>query len=331
VKVLAHDSLDAVGAATWTALHARSRLRSPFLTWTWQVEWLRAFAPSHRVETWRLEDRDGLVAVLPLWEVEPGVLQLVGGADVSDYLDLLAVAGREEEAWAGLLGARAAAPAVWQLHAVPAASPTVTVMPGLAGAYGLEAEVTVEERCPVLDLPRSWEAYLEGLPSKPRHELNRKMRRLEREVPDARVTCATTRDEVETRIGDFLDLHRRSGAGKARFMDTRMEGFFRRVAGSLADAGLARLWFLDTTAGPLATFFTLEWDGTVGLYNSGFRPDRAALSPGVVLLGYLIGDAIARGRRRFDFLRGEERYKYDFGPRPEDVCRVRIVPRVPAS
>jgi CelD/BcsL family acetyltransferase involved in cellulose biosynthesis len=188
----------------------------------------------------------------------------------------------------------------------------------------------VEERCPVLHLPRSWEAYLESLGSKQRHELTRKIRRLEREAADARVTCAATRDEVEPRMGDFLDLHRRSHTGKARFMDARMESFFRRVAGALAEAGQARLWFLDSPGGPLATFFTLEWDDTVGLYNSGFRPDRAGLSPGVVLLGHLIGDAIARGKRRFDFLRGEERYKYDFGPRPEDVYRVRIAARTPA-
>ena len=62
----------------------------------------------------------------------------------------------------------------------------------------------------------------------------------------------------------------------------------------------------------------------MGLYNSGFHPEAAALSPGLVLLAYVVRDAIGRGRRRFDFLRGEERYKYEFGPTPEDVCTVTI-------
>jgi len=70
----------------------------------------------------------------------------------------------------------------------------------------------------------------------------------------------------------------------------------------------------------------LEWDGTVGLYNSGFAPERAALSPGLVLLSHVIRDTIARGRARFDFLRGEERYKLEFEPRLEDVHRVVIGP-----
>jgi CelD/BcsL family acetyltransferase involved in cellulose biosynthesis len=152
------------------------------------------------------------------------------------------------------------------------------------------------------------------------------MRRLGREVPDARPTCAATPEAIEARMGDFLELHRRSRAGKARFMDGRMETFFRRVTAALADRGMARLWLLEASGGPLAGFLTVEWDGTVGLYNSGFHPDRAALAPGIVLLGHLIRDAIARGQRRFDFLRGEERYKYDFGPVPESVHRVSISP-----
>ena len=327
MKVQTHDRLEAIGPTAWDALVAASRLRSPFLTWTWQREWVRAFATDARLEIRTVEDETGrLGAILSLVEVEPGVLGGVGGADVSDYLDLIVRAGLEEEAWAALLEARAGERVVWDLHAVPSASPTVAALPRLARMCGLGATVETEERCPVLALPGSWEAYLGRLGGKHRHELGRKLRRLERERPEARATCLEDAAAVEARLGDFLDLHRRSRVGKARFMDARMEGFFRRAVAALAARGGARLWFLDTAAGPIAAFITLEWNGTVGLYNSGFHPDHAALSPGVVLLSHLVRDAIARGRRRFDFLRGEERYKGQFEPVPEDVCRVRITP-----
>jgi CelD/BcsL family acetyltransferase involved in cellulose biosynthesis len=325
VKVDSHEGFEAVGAAAWSALHAATRLRSPFLTWTWQTEWARAFAADRRLRLWRVEDGDGaLLAVLPLYEAAPGVLELVGGADVSDYLDLIARDGRETAAWAALLHARAGSAAAWTLHAVPAASPTVTALPALAAAAGARAEVVVEERCPVRALPATWEAYLASLSGKHRHELTRKMRRLEREAPDARVTVAAGAADVARRLDAFVDLHRRSRVGKAKFMDERMEGFFRRVLAAFAAAGAARLWFLDTDAGPIASFVTLEWDGTVGLYNSGFHPDRASLAPGLVLLAHLVRDAIERGRARFDFLRGEERYKYEFEPAPEEVYAVTV-------
>ena len=328
MKVLVHHRLEAVGRAAWERLRATARLRAPYLSWTWQSEWVQAFASDRRLEIRAVEDADGnLVGVLPLFEAAPGLLRVIGGADVSDYLDVLAAAGREEEVWMALLQARAAEPDVWQLHAVPAMSPTVTMLPSLAAACGLDATMAVEERCPVLDLPRTWDDYLASLPSKHRHELQRKTRRLRREAGDARVSVARRRDEIETRFGDFFDLHRRSRVGKERFMDARMEKFFRRAVGELADAGGAALWFLDLPSGPGAGFVVLEWEGTVGLYNSGFHPDRAALAPGLVLLLHLVEDAILRGKRRFDFLRGEERYKYEFGPKPEDVFTVRIGPQ----
>ena len=325
MKVEVADRLEAVGAAAWERLHAATRLRSPFLTWTWQSRWARAFAADRRVEVHRVMDGEGgLVAALPLYEASPGVFETIGGADVSDYLDLVAVAGREEEAWTALLEARGAEPVEWRLHAVPADSPTVTALPRLARACGLAAEAVVDDRCPVLTLPATWDAYLAGLGGKHRHELGRKMRRLEREAPEARASCAHRPADVTARLGDFFDLHRRSRAGKARFMDPRMEAFFREAVMALAERGAARLWFLDTASGPIASFVVLEWGDTVGLYNSGFHPDRAALSPGVVLLGHLIRDAIERGRRRFDFLRGEERYKYEFEPVPEEVYGVKV-------
>ena len=75
---------------------------------------------------------------------------------------------------------------------------------------------------------------------------------------------------------------------------------------------------------PVAAFLCLEYAGRVGLYNSGFDPARAQLAPGIVLLAHVIRDAIERGVPVFDFLRGEEPYKYGFGPSPEDVFNVKV-------
>lgn len=326
MKVEPVRDLDAVGAARWDALAARLARPSPFLGWTWQRHWVDTFAADRRVDVRTVVDGDELVGLLPLYEIEPGRWGLVGGADISDYLDLVAAAGHEEDAWLVLLQARAAERERWELHAVPAASPTVRALPSLAATCGLAAETVLEERCPVLDLPATWDAYLTSLSRKHRHELTRKMRRLERERPDARATVVATAAAVLARLDDFLALHRASRTGKAKFMDLRMERFFRSVLPGLAQAGGARLWFLEGDPGPLAAFICLEWGGVVGLYNSGFDPAHAALSPGLVLLAHVVRDAIERRLRRFDFLRGEERYKYEFEPLPEAVYAVTVRP-----
>src|SRR5207247_11329050 len=114
----------------WDHLVAQSRLRSPFLTWTWQREWTRAFAADRRLEIRRVEDAEGrLVALLPLHEAAPGVLTLIGGADISDSLGLIALAGRDDEAWMALPQSRAAGRAAGDLHAVPRTAPPASAPP----------------------------------------------------------------------------------------------------------------------------------------------------------------------------------------------------------
>jgi CelD/BcsL family acetyltransferase involved in cellulose biosynthesis len=327
VKVEVHGDLQPFDEERWNGLLDRSRLPAVFLTWQWQTEWSQAFASERPLQILAVTDESGeLAGLLPLYEETPGRLRIVGGVDVSDYLDLIAPDGREEEVWAALLAHCAAHRAEWDLHGIRAASATATVVPALAPAAGLTSTVEREDRCPVLALPKTWDEYLARLSGKDRHELRRKMRRLERELPGASSRAHATVDGWDEAMTRFLTLHRLSKVGKARFMDERMERFFRSATRRLAAKGWARLWFLEFEDTAVAAFLCLEHAGSVGLYNSGFDPARAVLAPGIVLLAHVIRDAIDRGFPIFDFLRGEEPYKYGFGPVPEDVLNVRVAP-----
>ena len=327
MKVDALPGWDGLDEQRWNGLLDRSKLPSVFLTWQWQTQWAQAFAAERPLHLLSVTDDDGsLGGLLALHEEEPGRLRLLGGVDVSDYLDVIAAAGHEEEVWHALLQHRAAQPVEWDLHAIRAASPTLTLVPALAAAYGLRVSATLEERCPVLQLPESWDQYLARLSGKDRHELRRKMRKLERDLPGATVRSYHEPDDWDEALSRFLRLHRLSKVGKARFMDERMERFFRDATCALATAGWARLWFLECEGAPVASFLCLEYAGTVGLYNSGFDPAQARLAPGIVLLAHVIRDAIHRGIPTFDFLRGEEPYKQAFGPISEDLFNLRIRP-----
>lgn len=327
MKVEALPGFGEVREAEWTALVERSGTRSVFLTWQWQTAWADAFAADGAVTVLKVTDDAGAFAgALPLYVDAPGQVRIVGGVDVSDYLDLIAARGQEREIWDALLHHRAGEPAVWDLHGIRAASPTVTLLPDLAEALGLTASLEREERCPVVGLPASWDEYLARLGSHDRHELRRKTRRLERELPGASVRSVTGPGDWDIAMTEFLTLHRRSKVGKARFMNEHMERFFRESTHALARAGWARLWFLDWNGSPVAAFLCLEYGTTVGLYNSGFDPAHARLAPGIVLLAHVIRDAIDRGVPTFDFLRGEEPYKYAFGATAEDLFNIRVSP-----
>jgi CelD/BcsL family acetyltransferase involved in cellulose biosynthesis len=60
------------------------------------------------------------------------------------------------------------------------------------------------------------------------------------------------------------------------------------------------------------------------VYNSGMNRDFSEFSPGWVLLGYLLQWANNQKIDEFDFLRGDEDYKYKFGAIDRSVVRMRI-------
>src|SRR5260370_2233535 len=280
MKVEVHPELRAVDETRWNGLLDRSRLPSVFLTWQWQTEWSQAFTADRPMQILAATDTAGERAgLLPLSDDGPGRERLVGGVDVSDYPDLIAPDGREEEVWATLLQHCATQTAAWDLHGIRAASPTATLVPALAPACGLTPSVEREDRCPVLALPKTWDEYLARLSGKDRHELRRKIRRLQRQLPGA-----TTRSHGEAAACDdamtrFLTLHRLSKVGKARFMDVRMERFFRSATSRLAAAGWARLWFPQFEGAAGAGVLCLQTGGRGRCSRPGFAPALAVAPP----------------------------------------------------
>src|SRR4029077_10638982 len=89
--------------------------------------------------------------------------------------------------------------------------------------------------------------------------------------------------------------------------------FIRRLFESFGPTGPLRLRFL--TCGERRIGAAIDFDDgvTLSYYNAGLDPDARDLSPGVVMVAQHVQAAIALGRRRFDFLRGDEAYKYEWG------------------
>jgi len=72
-------------------------------------------------------------------------------------------------------------------------------------------------------------------------------------------------------------------------------------------------------------YMNFDYKGRVMVYNSGLDPRfLQAYSPGIVLMGWLIQDAIERRCAVFDFLRGNEDYKYRLGGQDTRVCQLQI-------
>ncbi|MGW8194639.1 MAG: GNAT family N-acetyltransferase, partial [Desulforhopalus sp.] len=154
--------------------------------------------------------------------------------------------------------------------------------------------------------------YLQGLGSKQRHEVRRKMRRVN-EAGMLRQCIARTVPETAQVMDAFIQLFRRSREDKKEFMTAARELFFRTLAFELSQSGMLNL-FITTMDGELAAaIFCVELGKTTYLYNNGFIPRFRDISLGLVSKIATIRSSIEGGQAVYDFLGGTERYKYQLG------------------
>ena len=313
----------------WEELLLTARFKNPFLTPLWNEIWLRHFGKSLQAGVILFRDSGGALLAAGAFsksagEGSPKGLTLVGSQDVCDYRDIVIAPGKEAEVFSALGGFFGEGP--WgylELNGISEFSPTFQFLPPQMQPFGFDLTQEAEEVALSLDLPQTWEAFLEKLSGKDRHELRRKIRRLEREV-----AFETLRVEDGSSLSAgmeiFLDLHRKSRKDKAEFMTPEMEAFFREISARFQERGWLSLSFLKVSGKEVATFFSFDFAGTEYVYNSGYDPDFSRLSPGIVLAAYCIRQAIEKGMTGFNFLRGREDYKYHLGGKEEKIYRIRV-------
>jgi CelD/BcsL family acetyltransferase involved in cellulose biosynthesis len=271
------------------------------------------------------EDDDGTQVGAVAFERIDATLRFLGGTEVTDYMGPVGLPDRQEtvakELWAAL-----ASRDDWRdadLRGLPEDRPWLGLLADAAAGMGLEVEVVDDQNgvAPFLALPETWEAYLEGLPAKLRHEIKRKAKKLEAETGPYRIVTAT-RENLHALLDRFVELHRMSEGPKGVFMQPGMEIFFRRLGEAFGPAGIFRLTFIEVDGQLAAGTIGFEFGGTSSLYNSAFDRTWGALAPGMVLVGEDIRLAIQDGCHAFDLLKGDYQYKYRFGAVPRAVKRI---------
>ncbi len=329
LEIVLLDSADAFAhlEAEWQALVTQASA-PVFLHPIWQRLWWQHQASNERLQIYTFRDAGVLVGLAPLMLLPTGELQIIGGLEVADYLDILAAPTREHEVAAALFNTLAARGG-WStltLQDIPAASPTRAVVAALAKEHGWCHKDEVEETCPRVPLPESFEAYLESLPQHDRHELRRKMRKAanRRGFKYVTLTAAGTEPAVlQQAAEDFVALHILSNDDKATFMTDAMRAFFLDVVASGAALGVT-LHFIEIGGRRVAALLNYHWGSELWGYNSGLDPEYAQFSVGVAIFGYTMEWAFTQGCTVFDFLRGAEPYKFDFGPTVTYVHRITV-------
>lgn len=170
--------------------------------------------------------------------------------------------------------------------------------------------------CPVVALPDTFDSYLDShMSSQSRQKLRRFMRKVEG-GDEYRITFAT-RETIKRDMGILFDFWRiRWAPHKGKERTELLIGATRQMLMDVyirGDLEVPVLWFGDQPLGALANIIDRQ-KKSVLFYITGRDENWKTPSPGLVLHGHCIRRAIEQGFKTYDFLRGNEPYKYFFGP-----------------
>lgn len=314
--------------ADWRRLEAIDPHASIFLSWDWQRLWWRHYGAQRALRLLVARSGGRVVGLLPLYtevyRAAGGLLRVrklrqvgIGGDTAPDDLGALIDPAFAPEVAAAFAERVVDAMAGWDLldwsDLPPHAELTGAVTARLAAA-GLRLLHKPSEPITWGELPRSWEDYLAGLSRSRRETLRRKRRKFESQ-PRARVRVIDDPAELDAAFERLGELHRKRWQARTAipgFTSGAYRGFHRELMHTLLPRNRLRLLALDVQGETIAMLYGLQWRGVFSFFQGGFDPDRAALSPGDVIMAYAVERAIGEGCTAFDMLKGDHEYKRQF-------------------
>lgn len=302
--VITQRQLSDISLEEWDKFHTSNQMKMPFFSKQWHQHWNTVFGAQY--EQMFLEV-DGLVLAPLLKHNDTAILS--GGMEISDYMDLLGSESAKVEAWRQIQE-YLAQQGIKHLNIdnIPASSLTLT-------AFRDKAER--EDTTPYLDLPKTWDEYVASLDKHNRHELRRKMRNFEAAHESIRAHRA---ENTQANMETMLSLMALDDSKKT-FLTPEMLTFFRGLPQAFPQE--LHIFFLEVEGGVVAATLSFIYNNALLLYNSGYNAAQYSLA-GFYIVAMTIKHAIESGRATYNFLQGDERYKYDLGGKDFLVYRVRI-------
>ena len=147
-----------------------------------------------------------------------------------------------------------------------------------------------------------------------RYNLGRFQRRLEKDYPHVvEIRNISKQSEIKNFMSILVDLHnsfseRKNNAGL--FSNQNMIDFHTEIAEIFISKDWLRSYTLNVGQTSIAAIHCYQYNGTVSFYQSGFDQFWQRYSPGSQIMAHAIKQAIQEKNEVFDFLRGEEDYKF---------------------
>ena len=329
-----HKDFSEITPETWNALVEQSIADTPFSRFEYLSQWWKTLGggewQSVELILVSARENDQWIGIAPLFITEydgQQALMLAGSIEISDYLDLIARETDLPRFLSGLLDFLSSQPdkhwSAIDWYNLPDASPTRAALKTEAEKRGWTHHEEIYRPTPRIPLNGSFEDYLARIDKKQRHEIRRKMRRAAESEKNVRFYVVDTTENIDSEIDAFFHLMLQS-PDKEQFLHPAMHEQMTVTIQNARKHGYLWLAFLEVDGTRTAASLNFDYRNKLWGYNSGVSNEHRELSPGWVLLAHTIQWCCENGRYEFDFMRGDEEYKYRFGGVNRYVMRVKV-------
>lgn len=294
--------------AAWDDAMSHDHHHYPFYQKTWHMAWLSSLG---------VNEQPMIIADVPTHTLIPlavknGTAHFSGGEEIADYLDAIGPDNAKEAIWKKAIGIiKMQGATQLLLRNIPQDSPTISF-------FQSQPHVTVEKEdtTPLMTLPDAFDAFTSSLERKDRHELKRKLRKFETSYPGSAVTVKHGNDTDMMQLIKFM----KRDSDKQTFLTDSMQTFFQNLPDTAGDMLTQHTLTIDDRT--IATAVSFRTNTSLLLYNSGYND--AYVGSGFYLKAKMIDWAISKGISTYNFLQGNERYKYELGGKDFFVYRVEL-------
>lgn len=303
----------------WNKLILESENSTFFQTYEWLDLWLKHFQNElDNIFVLEIYDHDRLVGIAP-FAIKDNTIRILGTSHTynndsfSDYGDIIVKSGYEKQAWLKLIETLSELYSTSKLELLYLKENSLSTKVLTTTLY---CNFSLINLAPIIVLPPTWDTFLNQLSSHHRHELKRKLKNVTSHHLEL-VTDAGVQSKDE-----FIRLAGLSKSEKAHFYTSSAGLFFEDILEDTRLKKYIHTFFLVREKRNIASCIIINFKNTWMGYNIAFDPAYQNLSPGIVLFGLIIQKAILAKKQCFDFLRGDEAYKYRFGANDQRLLKV---------
>jgi len=296
----------------WDFAIAKSILDVPFYTYEWHSVY---FSTTGEKEIPFILHLPELSVIAPFAKNESTISFV--GPEITDYSDIIGTEEQKESAWNELLPyLKENGIQTINLTNVPESSITYSYFLNHSKErYAIE--IKQRDTTPKIILPQDFDSYCHSLSRKERHELKRKNRRFIHDYPDAMIHSSNDiKNDIEILI-DLMLLDER----KKQFFTPENLAFFRALPVVFPEKLILQILMIDNQ--PATAILAFKTAQSFFLYNSGFDQSKFP-GAGFHLKAESIRYALENHFEEYNFLRGNERYKYDLGGKDFAVFDISI-------